>query len=114
MGGDPELEAAAAAERRAKQVEEGSEEEEGSDEDDWDPKDVKEVAKKQRQMARGGITFESKMGTGAKVNLIFPLFVVWPQASEGVSASSEGGIGNEFMGSLLPDAEHPRHHSHTL
>jgi hypothetical protein len=79
MGGDPELEAAAAAERRAKQAEERSEEEEGSDEDDWDPKDVKEVAKKQRQMAKGGITFESKMGPGAKVNSYLHTDTTWPR-----------------------------------
>lgn len=68
-GGDPELEAAAAAERRARQGSQGSEEagEVDSEEEEWNPKDAKEVAKKQRQMARGGITFESKMGAASKV-----------------------------------------------
>ena len=66
FGGDPELEAAAAAERKANQA---SQEEEAvdSDEEEWNPKDAKEVAKKERQMARGGINFTSKLGPAGKV-----------------------------------------------
>ena len=41
--------------------------EEGSDEDDWTPKDAKDLAKKQKQMAKSGITFTSKVGPEAKV-----------------------------------------------
>ncbi len=62
LGGDPELEAADRANQGAQPSQE-----EGSDEDDWTPKDAKELAKKQRQMAKSGITFTSKVGPEAKV-----------------------------------------------
>lgn len=64
LGGDPELEA---AERNALEKQQPSQEEE-SDEDDWTPKDAKELAKKEKQMARSGITFHSKVGPPAKVS----------------------------------------------
>lgn len=62
MGGDPELEAADRANQGAVPSQE-----EGSDEDEWTPKDAKDLAKKQKQMAKSGITFTSKVGPEAKV-----------------------------------------------
>ena len=63
MGGDPELEAADRANQSSPLTQE-----EGSDEDDWTPKDAKDLAKKQKQMAKSGITFTSKVGPEAKVD----------------------------------------------
>ena len=62
LGGDPELEAADRANQGSPLTQE-----EGSDEDDWTPKDAKDLAKKQKQMAKSGITFTSKVGPEAKV-----------------------------------------------
>ena len=64
LGGDPELEAADRANQGAVPSQE-----EGSDEDEWTPKDAKDLAKKQKQMAKSGITFTSKVGPEAKVEL---------------------------------------------
>lgn len=61
LGGDPELEAMARQDQGTQ--------EEASDEDDWTPKDAKELAKKEKQMAKRGITFQSKVGPAAKVYL---------------------------------------------
>lgn len=77
LGGDPELEA---AERTAMQEAQPSQEE-ASDEDEWTPKDAKDLAKKQRQMAKSGITFHSKVGPEAKVpQSIHPCFITRAQA----------------------------------
>lgn len=78
MGGDPELEAAAKAERaRQAQQNLGSDDEkenEEDDEDDWTPKDAAAAAKKEKQMAKHGIIFQSKLGASSSKVLIFPCF----------------------------------------
>ena len=67
--GDPELEAAARAERE-KQSPQKLESEEEDDEDDWTPKDAAAVAKKEKQMAKRGFVFQSKMAASGKVRLM--------------------------------------------
>ena len=69
LAGDPELEAAAKAER-AKQLQQVLDSEEEEDEDEWTPKDAAAVAKKEKQMAKRGFVFQSAM-SNAKVSKEF-------------------------------------------
>lgn len=79
LGGDPELEAAARAER-AKQVQQSQDSEaeaDDEDEDEWTPKDAAAMAKKEKQMAKRGIVFQSKAGASGKVGTFSKLNGNW-------------------------------------